>query len=201
MSAVRRIYDSDVVSNEEALRALAASVALTYSGNWDAMIGWQQHCRERLPLGVKDVRAILNAALSDATQSNWHGPINSLVDRSSIVLREPRPEKPRLTVVREPVRKVVNRVPARFHGDMLRPRHTSGKLHVVDHDRTYVDWRVQRDWDRNVDFFDRARVGKVVVAGICRKQYDNPIPRDLEPGEAWPVDELCVGCARELAAR
>lgn len=194
MMNTARVYDSDICPElEETLRNLAAAVALTYTGNWESMIGWKRHCENAQPLSIKDIRTILNMALSDQMQAGYHAEIRQYLHR---FVPPPRPEPPpRLRVVRDPEppkRRWWVKVRARFRADVFKPDHKMGKIHLVDHGRTFVEWSIPHHGFRQAHE-DDPKVPKLVVFGWCGKRYDNVlIPDNLEPEDA----EMCAGCRR-----
>jgi hypothetical protein len=185
-----RVYDSDIDDvNENDMRNMAAAVALAYHGNWESMIGWQRHCQQGLPLGKKDVRTILNMVLSDSTQSHWHHEIRGY-------LRGTPARPPRLHVVREekkPERKWIINTTAKWKADYFRPDHKMGKIHLIDHGRTFMHWSIPSKYlggryiERDVN---DPKVPQLVVFGWCGKRYDDVLLAEQDDSDT------CAGCRK-----
>ena len=182
MTTTQRVYDSDIQDdNEEAMRNLAAAIALSYRGNWDSMIGWQQHCRTAQPLGKKDVRTILNMSLSDSLQTHWHAEIRQYTQHR-VIEAKPRPRA--LRVVRdEPTRKWIVNTAAIWKSDTFRPDHKMGKIHFVDHGRTFIQWSIPQLYGAGGRYIERSvddpKVPTLIVFGWCGKRYNDVLmPED-----------------------
>lgn len=192
-----RVYDSDIHgAAEEPLRNLAASIALTYAGNWDAMIAWKRHCSQAQPLGTQDIRTILNMALSDVTQSAWHAEIRPYL------LRFMRPEPPAVERAPRPLRLVPDppkrkwfvKLKARLRSDVFKPAHPMGKVHLVDHGRTVVEWSIKHQPGCTED---DPKIPHLIVWGWCGKRYDNVlIPTEIVTEDS---SQICAGCRRQKA--
>ncbi len=209
-----RVYDSDFTTSPNELINLAAEIALSYDGNWDAMCDWKVHCRSAQPLDPKQARTILNMALSDVTQHRYHERIKRLITSSIVdgaralrpLAASERPESPRHVVVSLPVQRPVwIHTKCKFNSAVFRPNHISGKLHLTDHGRTKLKWEFPYLWDTHTRD-ESIRIPKLTLYGWCGKHYDNPLLPDIEPVDivsqekemlrGYSVERFCVGCVR-----
>lgn len=201
MTTTQRVFDSDIQDdNEEAMRSLAAAIALSYRGNWDSMIGWQQHCRTAQPLGKKDVRTILNMSLSDSLQTHWHAEIRQHIrEVKTHMFPSTWSKPPHLTVVRtEPAqkRKWIVDTDARFNSDFAKPNHVMGKIHLVDHGRTFIQWSIPQLYGAGGRCIERSvddpKVPTLIIFGWCGKRYNDVLMPEDPEGD----DLICAGCRR-----
>lgn len=169
-----KVYDSDITTSDagrQALYEIAWKAAYTYRGNWETMIQWRDYVSSGQNLSDRQVRAVLNAILGDASQSHLWPIIRATVEQSNVIAREIEPPKLKLIKpVPERERKIDLRLKAIVRARFVKPATKNGSCHIIDHRKTYMEWSVERIPYHPFHAWDLPRVPSLNVVARC-KQY------------------------------